>query len=839
MYYYSCSAIINELAISEYLDSSRILYVTKYDEISESFIEKLQDNVLYIARSRYYEIDDIKSLYKYRNFLKNLIKYQMNIIGYEITKYNELMKEISQLKDILKDYIDVEEIRTKPITGTLNSQLIRYFLLFLEQSQYREPSEYVPKIVTILKRVHQKQNFILLKMLEFQKLVSEVKLVNIVIKTLNSNKYVENSLLKNIMELFDTLNVALKLMNMLKGQFKEPVDLSIAKFVNSSLQEFVNGTIISIIPFEGSKFLTHLNINLNDLSANSQPLENIQTQIMMKDNATSNILSDTKIDYINKNTYKKGITDSSISLADPILDKFTFKQNILNKSNDIYLNSTEDIYKHKLNSLEKFQRFLNSFSDFNGTLNKEYIGSISTTQNTDLKLTNLNNFEISSDLDKPAILPTLTNKDNKSFTESDILQTINFTDTHVLATPNKTTNLDIKPNSKIIKDHGYKSRKKKTFTTQSSDNTEIQPKKKFIHVNSHINLKSEYNSSKCFQLVCKTIRHLNTEELKMLDERIFSAPSYVKYKNNNVTTEVWKIVENLSDNSGGTLRFLRQIETRIIEVSSAINRTSSKPVLSIGNTVNETNNYYREKLKYILLFLKALHKFLRARDSQEIVDKRNLTVKYLKLISPLNIRDPLIKKKIFDPSKDYDQVETSKISTWTLREIVEKNSTLYNKQIAYGRGHTNKEISTSPNLLESCTRCLMILSITSQVESFCDNSYIFANLICSKLLEKDIHNLTNTIDIKWLTGELIMYYINSIIDRSNLPKILKVDHTTSLRAVNYALSQPLYNIHQACTQSLMSQKGSYIYQYNISSDKIKPIYRVACAEYLGITTFAM
>ncbi|OII76141.1 hypothetical protein cand_007300 [Cryptosporidium andersoni] len=837
MYYYSCNSIINELVVSEYLNSPRTLYLTKYDEISESFIEKLQDNVLYVARSRYYEVDDIKSLYKYRNLLKNLIRDQLNIIGHEIAKY-ELIKEINQLKDILKDYINIEEIRTKSITGTSNSQIIRYSLLFLEQSQHREPSECVLKAVIILKRIYEKQNFILLNMLEFQKLVSEIKLVNIVIKTLNPNKYVENYLLKNKMELFDTLNVALKLMNMLKGKFKEPVDLSIAKFMNSSLQEFVNGTIISIIPFEESKFLTHFGMNLNDTFTNSHPLEDIQTQITIEDNATSNILSDTKVDYINNNTCEEGIADS-ILLTDPILNKFIFEQNILNKSDHIYSNSTEDIYKHKSDSLEEFQRFVDPLINLNETLDKEYIESINITQNTDLNLTNLNDFEISGDMNKPAVLPTLTNKDNKSFTESNIPQTINFTDAQMLAIPNKTTNLNIKPNSEIIKEHDYKSRKKKTFTTRSSNNTKVQPKKAFMHVNSHINSKYEYNSSKCSQLVCKTIRHLNIEELKILDETIFSAPSYVKYKNNYVTTEIWKIVENLSDNPGGTPRLLRQIETRIVEVSSAINRTSSKPVLSIGNTINETNNYYRGKLKYILLFLKALHKFLRAHDSQEIVDRRKLTVKYLKLISPLNIRDPLIKKKIFDPSKDYDQVETPEISTWTLREVVERNPKLYNKQITYGRGHTNREISTPPNLLESCTRCLMILSITNQVESFCDNSYIFANLICAKLLEKEIHNLTNTIDVKWLTGELIMYYVNSIIDRSNLPEILKVDHTISLRAVNYALSQPLYNIHQACTQSLMSQKGSYIYQYSISSDKIKPIYRVACAEYLGITTFAM
>ncbi|EEA06394.1 uncharacterized protein CMU_008860 [Cryptosporidium muris RN66] len=838
MYCYSCNSIINELVVSEYLNSPGTLYLTKYNEISESFIEKLQDNVLHVARSRYYEVDDIKSLYKYRNLLKNLIKDQMNIIGHKIAKY-ELVKEINKLKGILKDYIDIKEIRTKSITGASNSQIIRYFLLFLEQSQHREPSECVLKTVTILKRIYEKQNLILLNMLEFQKLVSEMKLVNLMIKTLNPNKYFKDYLLKNRMELFDTLNVALKLMDMLKGKFKEPVDLSIAKFTNSSLQEFVNGTIINIIPFEESKFLTHFGINLNDTSTNSQPLENIQTQMTMGDNATSNILNDTKVDYINNNTCKEGITDN-ILLTDPILDKFIFEQNILNKSDNIYSNSTEDVYKHKSDNLEEFQRFVDSHSNINETLDKEYIENINTTQNTNLNLRNLDDFEISGDMNKPALFPTLTNKDNKGFTESNISQTINFTDTQMLATPNKSTNLNIKPNSEIIKEHDYKSRREKTFTTRSSNNTKAQSEKAFMHVNSHINLKYEQNSSKCSQLVCKTIiRHLNIEELKMLDEKIFSAPSYIKYKNNYVTTEIWKIVENLSDNPGGTPRLLRQIETRIVEVSSAINRTSSKPVLSIGNTINETNNYYRGKLKYILLFLKALHKFLRAHNSQEIVDRRNLTVKYLKLISPLNIRDPLIKKKIFDPSKDYDQVETPKISTWPLREVVERSPKLHNKQVTYGRGHTNMEISTPPSLLESCTRCLMILSITNQVESFCDNSYIFANLICAKLLEKEIHNLTNTIDVKWLTGELIMYYVNSIIDRSNLPKILKVDHTISLKAVNYALSQPIYNIHQACTQSLMSQKGSYIYQYSISSDKIKPIYRVACAEYLGITTFAM
>ncbi|KAH8739417.1 hypothetical protein FG386_000389 [Cryptosporidium ryanae] len=344
------------------------------------------------------------------------------------------------------------------------------------------------------------------------------------------------------------------------------------------------------------------------------------------------------------------------------------------------------------------------------------------------------------------------------------------------------------------------------------------------------------------QFICPVVRHLNAEEMSDLDRNlsIFNDGSPEKDK-----TLIWGISESLIDNYGGRARLLKLISLKIEDVRNSIERKNKTQLMNIGDGFDEEIGFYRKKQKKILSALMSLQFFLESESAVEVSARRE---SFIESFAPINKRETakLSNERghsYFDRSLSYSDIVYSQNKKHFNRlrnsfEVMESEVTHnHDYEFAYGNSfdfYTEKQSLDLPDL---CTRFVAVVSITKSINSLCVNSYKFGQKVCSMIFEQPIHNLLSNQDYSWLTGIKLVETVNRFIEGKNLPRELFIDQKNALRALNYSFSHRIYNIHQACTQSLVSQKSIVIYRENISLHVIKPIFKLSCAEFFGISLF--
>ncbi|KAJ1605710.1 putative signal peptide-containing protein [Cryptosporidium canis] len=369
--------------------------------------------------------------------------------------------------------------------------------------------------------------------------------------------------------------------------------------------------------------------------------------------------------------------------------------------------------------------------------------------------------------------------------------------------------------------------------------------KRISNINDKIVINDKYpnleslNMKKClkFQYICSTVRHLEYEEMMELDKNLF--PYGVKLpleKDNNI---IWSISESLVENFGARKRLIELLSEKIIDFTLSIDRLNTSPIMNTGEGRNDQINFYRGKHYEILLVLIALKDFLNSNSSHEISITR---LKFLERFVPLMKRSTIQKFKFSD---DLENKKTYSMDTNNINnKRINIRSTFNGNIYKYDNPEFNEfsyskitETITEPSLYDLCTRFITVLSVTKSVKTFNDNSYKFAQKVCSMIFEQPIHNILSSQDYAWLTGFTLVHTVNSLIMQHNLPEEILIDHKIALRALNHSFSQKAYNFHQACTQSLISQKSTAIYRNNVSLHFMKPIMKISCAEYFGISVF--
>lgn len=349
------------------------------------------------------------------------------------------------------------------------------------------------------------------------------------------------------------------------------------------------------------------------------------------------------------------------------------------------------------------------------------------------------------------------------------------------------------------------------------------------------------NTTRCFEFhhICMAVRHLDHEEMMELDQDLF--PINVKLPFEKDSNLIWSVSESLVDNIGARRRLVEFVSEKIKDFESSINRLNTTPLMNTGEEESDKISFYRGKHGEILSILFALKDFINSNNSQEISEAR---LKFIENFVPLKKRAS-VKKFKFSYDSENEKMNKSYENN-NNKQVTKLRSPLSNeKQVkrihlpscSYLWSLRSDEIISEPSLYDLCTRFITTLSVTKSVKSFNGNSYKFSQKVCSMIFEQPIHNILSINDFAWLTGFTLVRTVNFLTKRQNLPEEMLIDHKIALRALNHSLSQKPYNFHQACTQSLISQKSTIIYRNNISLHDIRPIMKISCAEYFGISLF--
>ncbi|KAF7457753.1 hypothetical protein HWI79_1632 [Cryptosporidium felis] len=345
---------------------------------------------------------------------------------------------------------------------------------------------------------------------------------------------------------------------------------------------------------------------------------------------------------------------------------------------------------------------------------------------------------------------------------------------------------------------------------------------------------------KCFefQYICPAVRHLNDSEMFELELSLFpyrlEAPLA---KDENL---IWAISESLIENYGARRRLLEVLSQKIIDLSLSINRSNTNPIMNTGESRYDRIDFYRKSHYDLLLVLFSLKDFLSSNNSSEIsINRKNFTDKFVPLIStssPRRLSKSMNSEKKLNacPSSPKNPICSNFLRT---RNAFEKNGE-YKFPISNKPLTPNSDINAKPDISELCTRLITTISVVKSVKSFNDNTYKFAQKVCSMIFELPMHNILSSRDHAWLTGLTLVDTVNTLIKKNNISSELFINHKNALRALNYAFSQKIYNLYQACTQSLVSQKSTAIYKNGISLHAIKPLMKSACAEYFGVSIFS-
>ncbi|KAL5367984.1 putative signal peptide-containing protein [Cryptosporidium parvum] len=786
----------HKLAIDQFLGdlSSENLQILEYDFIF-SKLKDINGDVNDLLKSMSQKENLKYTLQKYKTKIKNIaealsieikdsLDSHLNLLDNLNNKFQEINIEI-----VKKDFISKQDnIYQQNLLNYLNKQSFNKSIQFLEKSDIDNKEELINQLKNLLYSRHESQNGILDKIIILHKLAIEIELTKIVYlysKNRTESREFESKLQKFVKMLHLLANFEL----FLNGCFNSPYEISITKIINLSQNyETTSSTDTRFVIYPNLLFeqeicdLSVINQNEKDILSKSEKTITLVTN--QQEFCTNSYESNENISFNQSEVLNQVKVGNESSL-------------LLNDKNDSLFD---------FNSLKSVKQ--------NEVFNQIY---------------NDNQFKVEIDI----ISPILSVESNKSPRIGDYIINNDFNQYSANKSHDsiRNTRETFKINDEEVKSHMNNIRIK-----QMHKNTIIDKRKNYK--DSKLDLAS---LRKCFeyQYVCLLARHLEDDEILELDSYLFSYG--VKLPLEKDSNLIWSISESLVDNFGARKRLIEHVSQKIIDFTLSIGRLNTDPLMNTGNQRNDQIGFYREKHIDILSILIALKEFLNSKNSEEISTARiNFIDKFVPLIKRHSNKKIKFSKNS-ETNKKKSQFDLSSYHASSrfikLRDSFDNDGeSKYNSENGLLPTNISETIS-EPSLYELCTRFITTLSITKSVKSFNDNSYKFAQKVCSMIFEQPIHNILSSQDYAWLTGFTLVRTVNYLIKKQNLPEEIFIDHENALRALNYSFSQKVYNFHQACTQSLISQKSTAIYRNNISLHLIKPLMKISCAEYFGISVF--
>ncbi|OII73008.1 uncharacterized protein cubi_02239 [Cryptosporidium ubiquitum] len=764
---------------------------TKLKVISKDVFESLkevseQENFKYTLQKYKTKIKQIaENLYK---DIKSSLDIHFDLLNNLNSKFQEINIEI-----VNGDYrSEHDQIYRQNLLNYLNSGFFDQSIQFLEKTHRDDKTKLIDQIRNLFYIRYESQSSILKSVILLHKLATEIELTKIVY--LYSKNRTKSDEFETMLQKFvKMLHLLTSFEFFLNGCFQSPHEISITKIMNlNGDSEILNSKDTRFVIYPNLEYMRESCNNYYMFKGNKYVSNSNKEPIVFEDNKQENYTSSHKpIEYqsFNQSDTVKGIeindeSDLLFNDANKLLvdsDFFTKP-----KQSPVF---DQTYYGRQKIEIDIISPILSAEPGINTNIEENCYDNNST-QNF-----NINNIEQSHFIDKNHETLKINDEEVKFYIKKKNIEQIN------------------KNTGKLGKKIKYDS-------------------------------KLEYiNHIKCleFQYVCILIRHLDDEEMMELDKNLFPFGAKLPLeKDNNL---IWSTSESLVDNFGARKRLIELVSQKIIHFKSSVNRSNTDPLMNTGEEKDDKVSFYRGKHLEILSILIALKKFLDSNNSNEIASAR---LNFIEKFVPL-IRRPSTKKSKFSDnleSKDKNiHINLSKDQKGNrmmkLRSFFENDKKLKYRHPLEGElsSPNMDETINEPSLYELCTRFIMTLSITKSVKSFNDNSYKFAQKVCSMIFEQPIHNILSTQDYAWLTGFTLVRTVNSLVKQHNLPEEILIDHKNALRALNHSFSQKIYNFHQACTQSLVSQKSTAIYRNNISLHNIKPIMKISCAEYFGISVF--
>ncbi|KAK9171936.1 Uncharacterized protein cmbei_6001120 [Cryptosporidium meleagridis] len=780
--------ISHKLAIDKFLEdlSSQNLQILEYDFVF-SKLKDIKEDINDLLRLMSQEEGLKYTLQKYKTKIKNIAEALYIEIKNSLDSHLDLLDNLNNkfqeinVEIVKKNFISKRDnISQQNLLKYLNNQSFNKNIQLLEKSNINDREELINQLKNLLYSRHESQNGILDKLIILHKLAIEIELTKIVY--LYSKNQTESCEFKNKLQKFvKMLHLLASFELFLNGCFNSPYEISITKIIN--------------------------------LSQNHETTSSIDTRFVIY----PNLLFDQEIcdlPVINQN--EKNILTKSEETITPVAIKREFCTNSYESDENISFNQSEALNQVKVNnesSLIHNDKNV-SLSDFN---------SLQSIKQNDV----YNQFNVEIDI----ISPIISFESEKSpkigdyITNNDLNQYSERKSHNSVGNTRETFKINSQEVKSYINDKQIK---------QMQTNTIIDKRKN--HKDSKLDLVA---LRKCFeyQYVCLLARHLEDDEFLELDSYLFSYN--VKLPLEKDSNLIWSISESLVDNFGARRRLIEHVSQKIIDFTLSIGRLNTDPLMNTGNQRNDQIGFYREKHIYILSVLIALKEFLDSKNSQEISTARiNFIDKFVPLIKRHSTKKLKFSKNSATKKTEYDLSSYHASSRFIkLRDSFDNDGERkYNSFSENELLPTNiSETINEPSFYELCTRFITTLSITKSVKSFNDNSYKFAQKVCSMIFEQPIHNILSSQDYAWLTGFTLVRTVNYLIKKQDLPEEIFIDHKNALRALNYSFSQKAYNFHQACTQSLISQKSTAIYRNNISLHLIKPLMKISCAEYFGIS----
>ncbi|KAK6588004.1 hypothetical protein RS030_7929 [Cryptosporidium xiaoi] len=750
--------------------------------ITENFIySHLDDLTAEISAVLENEFGEVvaSSLERYRR----IIRYAMNDNGNNIKKLLESNNEISSLIDdewrlVTYDLLSIDSNDNLDDVNEFGINNIEQNFVKYEKYLNQGAAPLIARLVRLLERKVSIQNDIIELVVTLHKLIIEDEMI-LTVYLFNLKQSKLDALYKRVSKLSKLLNIYKRLNMLLIGNFDKPFRISILKLMSifdESGDNYVPDNLIKIYPYK--KIINRFNSLLGKKKGETTSENNYNCY---------DSKSDTYIDFENRGK------DVYFNVSLDKIDDFSEDTSPLEPKNDALGNSIGSLTVKENNTL------FNLIGNLTNGTNQEFFSN----NKSDLSLNNKRFTDCSKGVKYfEMFLSDVNENDGCEDKYKDVLKNRGKSSNHYI----------------------YKKSIPSTVNLIRQDNTITESDLKCLST----------------QFMCPVVRHLNEVEMHELDKTlsIFNDGPAKKDK-----TLVWAISESLVDNYGARVRLLKFISLKVVDVYSSIERLNQTPLMNIGDNVDEGIGFYREKQKKMLSALLALEEFLKSNSTVEIILRRK---SFIEVFTSDNER----KRLLGSGNSSYNNENGSYsnlIGAQNQKHFIRLRNSFedrefwtthnYNQMFAFGNSYDFYNDEQRPNLPELCTRFVAVVSITKSISSFCINSYKFGQKVCSMVFEQPIHNLLSNQDYSWLTGIKLVEIVNRFIEERNLPKELFINQKNAFRALNYSFSQKIYNIHQACTQSLVSQKSTMIYRQNISLHVIKPIFKLSCAEFFGISPF--